>query len=677
MAKPYWEKLAKIKKDALAKNGGKEKFSVAIMGPQSATKISLGVGSNGILEPEKPVAVDTSSGRPVVLHEGEQVIDQGRQREVLPVNNLRMLNTPEEQEMGEDLQDSGAQGMQSGGIITKQQPERYPVKDPYSANQNTGIGGVSQPSLMAPQPSRVKAQNEQNFYDVSDTINNQQKQVNQQAKQGSAYLQSQPKITQAERSMQQGMINLNQLASGDSPYFDRARETAESRMGGAQAAEKAAAQQQMAQKGVSQPRANVLGQTMDRQQGMERGQVQSDLATAEAAAQQQAGTQLLQAGQQVAGYEQAKAQDQYQKDLQKMQTLLQSGGMENIEQAEQLATQIYGQPMDFRNAKVEDVQNRMSDIGQLIESGAENMSDEALQTLANKYGEMWKQQNALKGLEFETSEIETIKNNLLNDNLSEPQMGEVLGITENMGDWWTEGEGMPMQQQLSGRYKDLQMQMSDPDIPEAQRERSGKELGELVGSVYYAANGYPISEAQKKLIEDAGLGHLVTTESEAQAEESQGLVEEFASGARNDYNTLVNELQQGNIDKETYQSAINNLPLISERTETKNPPGFANRKEVIPTLETKDWLKTPTGEVVKKVSQRNIDRVGKDQTEYTLQNINTGETYTVTAGERGWLDKIAGVGLGMLAGDATGLPLGTGALAGGIIGGSKFGDRNE
>ena len=124
----YWDKLAALK--AGKKNGG-ESITVSVVAmPGQQT----GAGSDGIVQPDKPAAVDMSSGAPVILREGERV-DQmpNGSRKVIPANQnlpgLHMITDGRTQDVMKAVEASGrVPGMQDGGVI---KPVYSPVKNPF------------------------------------------------------------------------------------------------------------------------------------------------------------------------------------------------------------------------------------------------------------------------------------------------------------------------------------------------------------------------------------------------------------------------------------------------------------------------------------------------------------------------------------------------------------------
>ncbi len=353
MSQRVWEKLASLKKDYSSVCDGIPKGNGRGMGLGMGAGFYTGRGANGILEPEKPVGFDNSSGRTVVIHEGENVQDTPNGRMVTPAR-LTPLNTEAEQQHAQQMeQQMQLPGMATGGIIEPngalrglnplhdnqnkpqtqvpavnrfQQPFVPPVKQPMNT-----VGS----KVVMPKFGQAPANTMQSSSQLAPPAQNttplpalgQPKQLESNKVMGFEQNQINPTAKQPI-----GMNTIQKVAQGEKSYIDdlysKLGNQYMGRLGAKQAAQTAASQQQGAQMGLSNAVQNTLGAVQDRNQSMEAGAIQSDLATQQA---QQTASEQKQAIQQV-----------IQGKKEAIKDLIGLGGVDNLAQAEKFAKEVYG-----------------------------------------------------------------------------------------------------------------------------------------------------------------------------------------------------------------------------------------------------------------------------------------------------------------------------------------------
>lgn len=158
-----------------------------------------------------------------------------------------------------------------------------------------------------------------------------------------------------KKLFQKKMQDLLKVSEGDSELFDRLKEQWLGRLGNLHAAQQAAGGQRAAQEELGPETSRLLGQQLGRRQALERGGIQQSLATQQAQQMENAQNQLIQhalTGGQIA-----------QQDLNnQINFLLEQGGVENLNQASDLLTKLYGSPVDLQNLQFKQTMGAISDI---------------------------------------------------------------------------------------------------------------------------------------------------------------------------------------------------------------------------------------------------------------------------------------------------------------------------
>lgn len=100
---------------------GQSPFNELISG---SAPFYTGAGSNGIVEPDKPAALDMSGKKPAVYHEGELGFDVIGGRQIIPADKTKGLIVPKsesEQQQLSQIEKKGLPGFQSGGLNPTEQ----------------------------------------------------------------------------------------------------------------------------------------------------------------------------------------------------------------------------------------------------------------------------------------------------------------------------------------------------------------------------------------------------------------------------------------------------------------------------------------------------------------------------------------------------------------------------
>jgi len=318
MAREYWwEKIAKTKKHYSGQ-------------PQllGRGRMYTGRGADGVLQADKPAMINMNNGQPTVIHEGEIVNDTPNGTEVIPAKMVS-LNSPKEQEIARELeQKMNLNGMQTGGIIPKASINTLGA--PPSIGTLRGRTGPTAAIPTAPNSTTPQA----------STLNPLS------APTGQSGVRTAPKASPLGGTSIKDPIGLNTLkgiASGETDLykdnFTKANNQQLGRLGAAQAFEKAASAQQMAQSGASDAVKNVLNANQERSQSLERGAVTQSLAS-------------QQMGQQTKAQEGA-IREVIQGKKEAIENLIKLGGQENMDKAEEYAKEVYGSDVyglgDIRN----------------------------------------------------------------------------------------------------------------------------------------------------------------------------------------------------------------------------------------------------------------------------------------------------------------------------------------
>ncbi len=613
----YWDKLAKLKKSNTGKGGNSASISM-LYGPTFNT----GYGADGQLQPDRPVAVDTSGREQVVLHEGEDVTNTPSGRLITPANMVMLNSESQQMDMAAKEKAYGLPGMKDGGFIESTNAYgNMSGINPLGPNRNTQATNTVAPQPQAPQS---------NAGVFGGSAFNPQPQST-----GGAGLQTPaqtPAVPQApvmpqapmaqplgmpQQAIQTGMQNLQGLATGQDSMYDQASNTMLGKVGAAQAAQTAAQQQGMAQAGVSQAQANVLGAGLDRTQALQSGQVAADVANAEAGLKTQASQELVNQGQALVSQAQNQIND-----------LLSMGGDENIANAEQMASNLYGFDVDYSKAKVGDLQNNMANIEGWISQFGADASPGMLDLMGKKYFDAWTQSNAIQGLEFTPDETNVIMEGLMAGNVEQAEPALQLGA--GVMDWWDAGDGSPLKMMLDGPAAQYQTVMSNPDAPLSEKAIASKALGEIVGAAYYAANGYGgyLTDAQKALLDQSGLGMLSGTQAEAdaEAEETKVAVQEFKAGTRTDWENAVNNPEIW----EQVKGSVSDIP-VSGLSRTTDAYDGRNKVTTISQFDAfSEGRPYKVGDKVVVFTGRGVSTKGKDYATYSFKDPATGEAYSIS-----------------------------------------------
>jgi hypothetical protein len=603
----YWEKLASLKTDPT--------MIKAMMLRRG--QYYTGTGDNEILEPSKPAGIDYSSGEPIMLHEGEMVDETTMGRQVTPAR-LVPFHT-REQQMQAAMEEPNMRGMQVGGLIPNdkgamagfgsvgnmQQPattqsffQNQPLKAPQNIPGQTAISSnliqfPTKPQPVIPQTNKL----------IGSTVQQQYK----------------PDINT-------GLSILQNTATGKNSVFDQQANQALGTLGASQAAGNAAQQQQLAQSGVSKEVAGILGSNMNRQNALAQGQVSADMANKEAEAQISVGKDLINTslGLDQLDFERTQAQ------IDQMLTL---GGDENIAKAQNLASTLYGFDIDYSKAKLPDIQNTMANVENWINTYGADASPEMSQLMGKKYFDLWTQQNAIQGLNFTQEEKDAVMKGIASGDAESASSG--LKIGSSMIDWWDNGEGSPLKLMLDGKAKEYQATLSNPKATSAQKTEASQALGSIIGTAYYAANGWTdsMSDAQKEMLNSAGLGMLTKAEvtDKAEAEATTTLVNDLINGSSNDWEAAYSNPNIWNAVKEK-------VPLLSTDTKSfsREKTAIGNRSDVSGIA---SWNAMPEGSAVNiggeiyKVLPKTVNEKNKDYVVYNFRSLKDNRDYVVR-GER-------------------------------------------
>lgn len=588
----YWEILAKLKKEPT------EMDKI-----RSGTLSYTGRGENGILEPSKPAGVDYSSGKPIMLHEGE-TIEATRGGKLVTPARLVPFNTEEEQEMAKIAEKRlRIPGMQTGGYIPTFQNEQSTPIDILGKNNQLRSPVTAVPTM--PNATNTTPS-------IVPTTPNMTPSITP--------------ITSTKGLLGLGMDTTKNIVTGQNSVFDINKNQMLGRLGASQAAQTGAMQQNVAQQGLSAPVFNVLGANLQRQQNIAQGQVASELATQEANAQQQAAKDLY-----------TMASNDFSMKKSQIDDLLALGGQENILKAEQMAKDLYGFGVDYSKASLPDLQSNMQNIEEWIKKYGADAPPDVLELFGKKYFDAWEQSNAIQGLSFSPEEKQTILQGLINGDEDASYSGLQLG--SSVIDWWDQGEGSPLKLMLSGQMKQYQSILTDKNATASQKEEASQALGQLVGTAYYAAKGYGdyLSDEQKALLENSGLGILTNTQSKKNelAEKKKADIQDYLTGGKEDW---VNAYK----DPEIWEAVKGMVPELGEYKPgtvmsagiTKIALGDQGNVTGISALNN---LKTGTMVKYKGkafvVKDKELNEKGKDYVTYVFMSPDTGKEYRIKLGK--------------------------------------------
>jgi hypothetical protein len=153
-------------------------------------------------------------------------------------------------------------------------------------------------------------------------------------------------VSQAEGFINQGLLNLSDIAAGKNSVLDIAEEKFLGRAARTGAAQGAANQQRFAQQNLDPASINALELARQRGSSIDTGQFQSEIAGQRAGQALQAQQQLSQQALQASQFQRQVAQD-------KFNSLIRLGGEQNLINAEEIAQDLYGTGVDMRGLKAQ------------------------------------------------------------------------------------------------------------------------------------------------------------------------------------------------------------------------------------------------------------------------------------------------------------------------------------
>ena len=423
----FWAKI-----DKFNKKREKAPITVSRLSFPGNNTMYTGAGPDGVVQKQKPAMLDTSSGSPRIIHEGEVVRNNPNGgKTVIPNSDVRRgmypITTKEQQATISKLdgslegnfrggsipgyaQGGMIPGYQEGGIIPPPNPAAAALLSNTQA-QNTQTGFTQQ----QPQVSGTGL--------VSPQFGNQfrQQQLQQPQAQPQQQQVQQPQAQQPQQSLtdptqQQGkplpfdkqpltpenmqmvvdgneptpstvgefkkkhdkkLQELWKISEGDSKIFEQLKNTMLGEIGAVQAAKQGASQQRALQQGLSPELTRLSEQQQNRQNALERGNMMNQLAQLESQAALDATDQYLQQSLISHQFEVTQTKNQ-------INELMKQGGTQNIEAAEQLYYDLYGTEVDLD--RFETTQT-MGDISDLVALG---MGIEETINLAKENGLMEK-----------------------------------------------------------------------------------------------------------------------------------------------------------------------------------------------------------------------------------------------------------------------------------------------
>lgn len=598
----YWEKLAKLK----SKPTEDDKFSASLL------KFQAIEGS-----PFAPSAYDKETGS--IIHGGEMVSEQGQ---VLP-SRLTPITSDEDRLQASLMENMGAPSYYNGGLLGQgniqdtrfsPQPYQQPQQTPTAQTQPTQI----QPTQIQPTTAQT------NVNQSVSTLRPPTQQSQAAPVQAVPPPMAQTVAPQYRADVDTGMGLLRSVATGEDSVYDQQRDVAAGQLGAQQAATQAAQQQTIAQQGASPEMAGVLGADLSRRQEIAQGDLQTEFGLAESAAQLAAGKDLMTTS---LGLDQL----DYGRTQSQIDQLLTLGGEENIQKAEELGAQLYGFGIDYSKAGLADVEANMNNIMTWVEQFGTDAPPEVLQIMGQKYGELMTQQNAIRGLDYTPEQIEQMSSAIINNN---PEVAEpALQLGAGVMDWWDNGNGSPLKMMLTGSAAQARDILSDPNASPEAKQRAAIEMGEIVGTAFYAMEDYGdmLTDQQRELLNNSGLGMLSGTEaaSELEAQEKQDIISGWSKN--------VDEIDwtQASKDPELMEAAMNiipELPPTSATLRTRKRDFDGNTRRV---QDIAEWAGIGEGDIFKVAGQpiewTSIDRDsrGRDYVIYTLTNKVNGKTVTL------------------------------------------------
>ena len=589
----YWEKLAKLK----SKPTEDDKFSSNLL------KFQTIEGS-----PFTPSAYDSATGS--ILHGGEIVSNQG---EVLPAR-LSPITTDEERLQASLMENMGAPSYYTGGFLGQRQDL---ATAPQQNIQDTRLSVQPQQQV---QPTTAQT-------NVNDSMSILRPPTTQQPTQAVQPQQAQKVAPQYRADVDTGMGLLRGVATGEDSVYDQQRDVSAGQLGAQQAATQAAQQQAIAQQGASPEMAGVLGADLSRRQEIAQGDLQTEFGLAEAAGQLAAGRELMTTS---LGLDQL----DYNRTQGEIDQLLTLGGAENIQKAEELGAQLYGFGIDYSKAGLADVEANMNNIMTWVEQFGTDAPPEVLQIMGQKYGELMTQQNAIRGLEFTPEQVAQMSNAIVGNNPQEA--GPAIQLGSGVMDWWDNGDGSPLKMMLTGQAAQARDILSDPNASPEAKQRAAIEMGEIIGTAFYAMNGHSdkLTDQQKALLDNSGLGMLSGTEAQkgVMSEEVQESVEDILAGLnKNNWTSVINDpAAWGTVVSNLNMTSSNVLMQPSTSREKDNNRRWTAR---LPGLHDKSGENVVINGIPYKVSgqQRSKRRGSRDTWVYSLVNLKDGSNYTVEA----------------------------------------------
>jgi len=431
MSNYYWDLVDKYNTNA--SNSVKNFSPMNIPRGGKRNSIGTGAGPDNVIQPSNPAMLDFSSGTPSVIHEGEQVSNASNGKSVTPHRDVRRgmidLNTPEKQRIVSSMEQGTMPGFRGGGFMpgyqdgglipNQQQPQQTGLpqqsfQTPFSQaiaqapaqvqptavptqTQAMGLQVPQQPQQQQVQPQQQQ-QPQQQIAGTGVAPTAQQPQGQQQQAPGKPVKPGQEALTQEsmesvmrgdtpkfdtvddfKKHWDKSLLELQKIAGGNSELFEQLKNVKMGQLGAEQAAGTAAAEQRALQQGLSPETSRLIGQQRDRSQAMERGNLRNQLTQLESQAAIDATNQSVQQGL-------MRTQFEFQEKQNLANNLIEQGGFENLDRAEEVLTELYGTPIDLQNLRNKQTLRSVADLVALGGGIEETMQLAQQQGLAQNLG---------------------------------------------------------------------------------------------------------------------------------------------------------------------------------------------------------------------------------------------------------------------------------------------------
>lgn len=289
--------------------------------------------------------------------------------------------------------------------------------------------------------------------------------------------------------------------------------------------------------------------------------------------------------------------------------------------------------IDWTNAKAKESIQKIgigiADIEKQLETLGDDADPALVKSLAEQYGALFAEKQALLGHPFSNVQLDSLVKGISEDTINNKDYTPFEAyLDDTLIDWWSNGLGKNIVNQLEGKFSDMAEELSYPNLDPAEAEKIAEKLAPVIWAAYNQASGTPLTDTQKELLKSAGLATGIKEEEKADKEADLAL---YLDGTTSP-TTLKGAEDPENEKNAVYKEIEANASPWNDNATHQNKSGAGNNGYYFDNPISKGQYIMYKGKLHYVQSDPYLSHeTGRDHSKVSLIDVNSGELKTITA----------------------------------------------